>query len=245
MIAELSMAVSMGAGLLSFLSPCVLPIFPSYLSFIAGISFDEATHLADRRTRRAILLNAILFVCGFSAVFIALGASFSLVGQALFDYQMVIRRVGGALIIVLGLHTLGWLRIPYLMREAHLELKGRPAGYVGAFLIGVTFAAGWTPCVGPILGAILSLASTAQTAATGTLMLVAYSAGLAVPFLLSALALNRFLRFFERFKRFLPMVSTASGLLLILVGTLLMTNYFTLLSTFAIRLTPEWLIRRL
>jgi cytochrome c-type biogenesis protein len=245
MIADLSLAVALGAGVLSFLSPCVLPIFPSYLSFIAGVSFDEAAQLADRRTKRAVLLNALLFVGGFSLVFVTLGASFSLIGQALFDSQRIIRRAGGLLVILLGLHTLGWPRLPFLMREARLELKGRPAGYIGAFVIGVTFAAGWTPCVGPILGAILSLASTAQTALAGTLLLVAYSAGLALPFLASALALNRFLGFFDRFKRFLPVVSTVSGLFLILVGTLLVTDYFALLSTFAIRLTPEWLIRRL
>lgn len=243
---EVTLLMAMGAGLLSFLSPCVLPLFPSYLSFVAGVSLDDLQGtVANRETRRAVLLNSLLFIAGFSIVFISLGASFSLLGRFFFDFQRVIQRAGGVLIILLGLYTLGLVKVPWLMRDLRVHLKTRPAGYVGALLVGITFAAGWIPCVGPILGAILVLAGTTASAGTGVLLLAAYSLGLAVPFLVSSLALNRFLKFFDRFKRFLPAVEVVSGVFLILVGTLLATNYFTLLSSYALKLTPKWLWERL
>jgi len=239
---ELNVLIAAGAGLLSFLSPCVLPLFPSYLSFIAGVSFDDLKdNAASARTRRAILVNSLLFILGFSLVFVALGAGATLLGQALFRHQDIIRRVGGALIIVMGLYVAGWLRIPFLMREWRLELSHRPAGYLGAVITGITFAAGWTPCIGPILGSILTLASVSQTASTGVLMLGAYSMGLALPFFLSSLAIRRFVGLFNRYRRFIPVVTTASGLLLIAVGVLLVTDYFTILSRLAFSLTPDWL----
>ena len=242
----LTIWMALGAGILSFLSPCVLPIFPSYLSFITGLSFSELSGSVNNvRTRRAIILNALCFIFGFSVVFMSLGASFSLLGQLLFDYQQILRKVGGVLIILFGLYIAGFLTLPFLTRTFQLELKDRPAGYLGAFIVGVTFAAGWTPCVGPILGSILLYASTAKTAYTGIMMLGAYSLGLAIPFFLSALALNRFLDYFDRFKRLIPIVSTVGGVFLIFVGGLLLTNYFTLLSTYALRLTPQWLWQRL
>lgn len=242
----LTIWMALGAGILSFLSPCVLPIFPSYLSFITGLSFSELSGSVNNvRTRRAIILNALCFIFGFSVVFMSLGASFSLLGQLLFDYQQILRKVGGVLIILFGLYIAGFLTLPFLTRTFQLELKDRPAGYLGAFIVGVTFAAGWTPCVGPILGSILLYASTAKTAYTGIMMLGAYSLGLAIPFFLSALALNRFLDYFDRFKRLIPVVSTVGGIFLIFVGGLLLTNYFTLLSTYALRLTPQWLWQRL
>jgi cytochrome c-type biogenesis protein len=240
--AELNLLVAMAAGLLSFLSPCVLPLFPSYLSFVAGVSFEELQgSVANPRTRRAILVNSLLFICGFSLVFIALGAGATLLGQALFAYQEIIQRVGGLLVVILGLYVAGWLRIPFLMREWRVELANRPAGYLGAFVVGITFAAGWTPCIGPILGSILTLASVSQTASTGILMLVAYSVGLAIPFLVSSLAVERFLVFFDRFKRYLPVVTRISGIILIVLGLLLFFNYFATLSRLAFSLTPEWL----
>lgn len=239
---QLNIVVAILAGMLSFLSPCVLPLFPSYLSFIAGLSFEELQgSVANPRTRRAILQNSLCFILGFSAVFIALGAGASLIGQALFQRQALIRQIGGAFVILMGLYVAGWLRVPFLMREWRAELSARPAGRLGAVLTGITFAAGWTPCIGPILGAILTLASVSQTATTGVLMLAAYSLGLAIPFLLSALAINRFLAFFDRFKRFLPVVTRTSGVVLILMGLLLVTDYFTVLSRLAFSLTPDWL----
>ncbi|MDE2059106.1 MAG: cytochrome c biogenesis protein CcdA [candidate division NC10 bacterium] len=242
----LTIWMALGAGVFSFLSPCVLPIFPSYLSFVTGLSFGELSGSVDNvRTRRAIILNAICFILGFSVVFMSLGASFSLLGQLLFDYQQILRKVGGALVILFGLYIAGLLKLPFLMRTFRLELQDRPAGYLGAFIVGVTFAAGWTPCVGPILGSILLYASTAKTANTGILMLGAYSLGLAIPFFLSALALNRFLDYVNQFKRLIPIVSAVGGIFLVFVGGLLLTNYFTLLSAYALRLTPQWLWQRL
>ena len=242
----LTIWMALGAGILSFLSPCVLPIFPSYLSFVTGLSFSELSGSVNNvRTRRAIMLNALCFIFGFSVVFMSLGASFSLLGQLLFDYQQILRKVGGVLVILFGLYIAGFLKLPFLARTFRIELQDRPAGYLGAFIVGVTFAAGWTPCVGPILGSILLYASTAKTAYTGILMLGAYSLGLAIPFFLSALAINRYLDYFDRFKRLIPVVSAVGGIFLVFVGSLLLTNYFTLLSAYALRLTPQWLWQRL
>jgi cytochrome c-type biogenesis protein len=239
---DLNILVATAAGLLSFLSPCVLPLLPSYISFVAGVSFEEVQGTAaNSRTRRAILLNSLLFILGFSLVFIALGAGATLVGQVLFQQQRLIQKIGGVFIILMGLYVGGWLRIPFLMREWRVELKDRPAGYLGALMVGITFAAGWTPCIGPILGSILTLASVSQTAGTGIEMLTAYSLGLAIPFLVSSLAIHRFVIFFDRFKRFIPLVTRASGLILITLGVLLITDYFTVLSRLAFSLTPEWL----
>jgi cytochrome c-type biogenesis protein len=240
--AELTVLVAVAAGLLSFLSPCVLPLFPSYLSFIAGVSFEDIKgEVASPRTRRALLVNSLLFIAGFSLVFVSLGAGATLLGQTLFRYQEIIRKVGGVLIIVMGLYVAGWLRIPFLMRELRFELANRPAGYLGALVTGVTFAAGWTPCIGPILGSILTLASVSQTLSAGIVMLAAYSLGLAIPFFLGALAIQRFVGLCNRYRRFIPVVTTASGLLLVLVGVLLVTDYFTVLSRLAFSITPGWL----
>lgn len=242
----LTIWMALGAGVLSFLSPCVLPIFPSYLSFVTGLSFSELSGAAgSARARRAIILNALCFILGFSVVFVSLGASFSLLGRLLFDYQQILRKVGGVLVILFGLYIAGLLKLPFLTRTLRVELRDRPAGYLGAFIVGVTFAAGWTPCVGPILGSILLYASTASTASTGILMLGAYSLGLAIPFFLSALALNRFLDYFDQFKHLVPIMSAVGGIFLVFVGSLLLTNYFTLLSAYALRLTPQWLWQRL
>ncbi|MBI3122034.1 MAG: sulfite exporter TauE/SafE family protein [candidate division NC10 bacterium] len=240
--ANLNVLVAMAAGLLSFLSPCVLPLFPSYISFVAGVSFDEIQGtVANPRTRRAILINSLFFILGFSLVFIALGAGAPLLGQVLFQQQGVIRKIGGVFVILMGLYVGGWLRIPFLMRAWRVELKDRPAGYLGALMVGITFAAGWTPCIGPILGTILTLASVSQTASTGILMLAAYSLGLAIPFFVSSLAIHRFVPFFDRFKRFFPVVTRGSGLILVALGVLLVSDYFTVLSRLAFSLTPEWL----
>src|SRR5574337_586817 len=238
----LTVWMALGAGVFSFLSPCVLPIFPSYLSFVTGLSFGELSGSVDNaRTRRAIILNALCFILGFSVVFMSLGASFSLLGRLLFDYQQILRKVGGVLVILFGLYIAGFLKLPFLSRTVRVELHDRPAGYLGAFIVGVTFAAGWTPCV----GSILLYASTAKTAYTGILMLGAYSLGLAIPFFLSALALNRFLNYFDQLKHLVPIVSAVGGIFLVVVGSLLLTNYFTLLSAYALRLTPQWLWQRL
>lgn len=237
--------VAFSAGLLSFLSPCVLPLFPSYLSFITGMSVADLAGELTAAARRRVLLHALAFVVGFSLVFIALGASFSAAGQFLLDYRDWIRRVGGLLIVGFGLYIAGVLRLSFLGRTRAWPIREKPAGYAGSTLVGVTFAVGWTPCVGPILGAILSLAGTAETVDRGVGLLAAYSAGLGVPFLLSAVALGSFLRLFRRYRPFIPVVERAAGVLLVVVGVLVYTNYYVVLNAWAISLTPEWLLRRL
>jgi cytochrome c-type biogenesis protein len=231
--------------LFSFLSPCVLPLFPSYLSFITGMSVADLSAELSPAVRRRVLVHAIVFVLGFSLVFVGLGASFSAVGQFLLDYRDWIRRVGGVLIVIFGLYIAGVFRLGLFGRTAQWQIREKPAGYLGTLAVGVTFAIGWTPCVGPILGAILSLAGTAETVTTGVGLLVAYSLGLGVPFLLSAIALGSFLKFFKRYRPFIPIVERAAGVLLVVVGVLVYTNYYVVLNAWAISLTPDWLLRRL
>jgi len=242
---SLGVLVAFSAGLFSFLSPCVLPLFPSYLSLITGMSVDRLTAGMSGESRRRVIAHSLAFIIGFSAVFVVLGASFGAVGRLLLDYREWIRRIGGALIVVFGLYIAGVLRIGWLGRTKQLELKIRPAGYVGSLLVGVTFAIGWTPCVGPILGSILSLAGTAETVSKGVGLLLAYSAGLALPFFLSSLALGGFLRFFQRYRPFIGVVERMAGVLLAVVGLLVFTNYFAVLNSYAISLTPQWLLKRL
>ena len=242
---SLGVAVAFSAGLFSFLSPCVLPLFPSYLSFITGMSVADLSAELSPAVRRRVLVHAIVFVLGFSLVFVGLGASFSAVGQFLLDYRDWIRRVGGVLIVIFGLYIAGVFRLGLFGRTAQWQIREKPAGYLGTLAVGVTFAIGWTPCVGPILGAILSLAGTAETVTTGVGLLVAYSLGLGVPFLLSAIALGSFLKFFKRYRPFIPTVERAAGVLLVVVGVLVYTNYYVVLNAWAISLTPDWLLRRL
>ncbi|OGL06503.1 MAG: cytochrome C biogenesis protein [Candidatus Rokubacteria bacterium RIFCSPLOWO2_02_FULL_68_19] len=242
---SLGVAVAFGAGLLSFLSPCVLPLFPSYLSFITGMSVDRLAADVSAGSRGRVILHSLAFIVGFSLVFIALGASFSAAGQFLLDYRGWIRIGGGLLIIVFGLSIAGILRIGIFGRTRQIEIKMKPAGYIGTFAVGVTFAIGWTPCVGPILGSILTLAGTAETVRTGIGLLMAYSAGLALPFFLSSLALGGFLKFFKRYRAVMPVVERVAGGLLVLVGLLVVTNYFVVLNSYAISLTPQWLLKRL
>jgi len=242
---SLGVVVALSAGFFSFLSPCVLPLFPSYISFITGMSVADLTTDLGGAARRRVLLHALAFIFGFGVVFVSLGASFSVLGQLLLDYRVWIRRIGGLLIVVFGLYIVGVLRIGFLGRTQQLQLRQKPAGYVGSFLVGVTFGIGWTPCVGPILGAILTLASTAENVGRGIALLVAYSAGLGVPFLLSALAVGPFLRVFKRYRPFIPVVERAAGVLLVVVGVLVFTNYYALLNAWAVSLTPDWLLKRL
>lgn len=241
----LGVAVAFSAGLFSFLSPCVLPLFPSYISFITGMSVNDLSGDLTGAARRRVLLHALAFVVGFSLVFVGLGASFSAAGQFLLDYREWIRKVGGVLIVVFGLYIAGVFRWGLLGRTTQWHIREKPAGYAGSLVVGVTFAIGWTPCVGPILGAILSLAGTAETVERGVGLLVAYSAGLGVPFLLSALALGPFLRLFRRYRPFIPIMERAAGALLVIVGVLVYTNYYVMINAWAISLTPEWLLRRL
>jgi cytochrome c-type biogenesis protein len=242
---SVGIVVAFSAGLFSFLSPCVLPLFPSYLSFITGMSVADLSGELTGAARRRVLLNALVFVLGFSLVFVGLGASFSAASRFLFDYREVIRTIGGVLIIVFGLYIAGVFKLGLFGRTAQWQVREKPAGYVGSLLVGITFAIGWTPCVGPILGAILSLASTTETVERGIGLLVAYSMGLGVPFVLSAIALGSFLKFFKRYRPLIPVVERAAGALLVVVGLLVVFNYYTALNSWAASLTPNWLLKRL
>ena len=196
---DISFTLAFMAGILSFLSPCVLPLVPSYVSFITGMSFEDLTGSADRkRVRNLTITNSLVFIAGFSAVFIALGASSSAAGRILFQYQEWIRIIGGILIIIFGLFISGFLKLDFLMRERKVHLGGKPAGYIGTFAIGMTFAAGWTPCIGPILGSILLFASAKGSAVYGIKLLSVYSLGLAVPFFISSLAITSFLSYSKK-----------------------------------------------
>jgi cytochrome c-type biogenesis protein len=242
---SLGVLVAFSAGLFSFLSPCVLPLFPSYLSFITGMSVDRLAGDVTAGTRGRVLLHSLTFIAGFSTVFVSLGASFSAAGQFLLEYRDWIRIGGGLLIVVFGLYIAGVLSIGAFGRTKQLQIRSKPAGFIGSFAVGLTFAIGWTPCVGPILGSILTLAGSEKTIRQGIALLLAYSAGLGLPFLLSSVALGSFLAFFKRYRPFIPAVERFAGLLLVAVGILVATNYYIVLNSWAVSLTPEWLLKRL
>src|SRR5439155_1244894 len=210
-----SFGLAFAAGLLSFLSPCVLPLIPSYVGFLTGLSLEEL-----QARRGTALLHALWFVAGFSLIFLALGATASALGRLLLRYQLWIGRVGGVLVVGFGLYLLGVLRPAFLMRERRLELARKPLGYLGSAVVGIAFGAAWTPCIGPILGAILTLAAVQASVGRGVALLATYALGLAIPFLITAFALDRFLSWFRRFRPYLAWVDRIAGVLLILLGLL-------------------------
>ncbi len=237
---DLSLYLAFAAGLLSFLSPCVLPLVPSYLAFITGLSFEELTERhSPKKSRRIVLGHSLLFILGFSVLFTALGASATFIGQFLSTHRDTIRIVGGVLIILFGLFVSGVFSFGFLQQEKKFHIQGKPLGYVGSFLVGLTFAAGWTPCVGPILSSILLYASTRQDIQSGILMLFAYSLGMGLPFLACALALNTFLSTFQKTRHHLGVVTKVGGALLVLVGVLLLTDSFPFLSEIFSRFLPQ------
>jgi len=239
---SVGITIAFVAGILSFLSPCVLPLVPSYLTFVTGMSLEDLQGGVDRRTT---LIHALLFVAGFTAIFLLLGASASFLGQFFRHYEVWIARVGGLIIMVLGLHLAGAFRFTPLMREKRFHLHDKPAGYLGTLGVGAAFGAGWTPCIGPVLGAILTFAASQDQFWSGVGLLFVYSLGLAVPFLLSALALDGFLRAFGRFRRVLPALQVISGILLVILGLLLLTGTFSALSGFLTQFTPEFILHRI
>ena len=243
---SIGLAVAFAAGLLSFLSPCVLPLIPSYVTFITGMSLDDLTERkAGTRNNRAILVHGTLFVLGFTLVFVLLGASATFLGSLFFYAQRWVERIGGALLIVFGLYLIGVLRMPGMTREWRMHLSDKPLGYLGTVLVGVTFGAGWTPCIGPVLGGILTLAATRESVGDGVGLLLVYSAGLAIPFLAAALLLDRFLGGMRKMGPWFPWVSRISGVLLLILGLLLITGTFTTLSSILMQWTPDFLAERL
>ncbi|MDD2540532.1 MAG: cytochrome c biogenesis protein CcdA [Desulfuromonadaceae bacterium] len=222
------------AGLLSFLSPCVFPLIPSYVMYITGISYadmqaEHPTHIIRQKT----ILHALCFISGFTVVFVLLGASATYIGSFLQEHSTIIRKVGGIILVLLGIHVTGLLPLKFLLGEKRLNIKHKPAGYIGSFLVGIAFAAGWTPCIGPILAAILAVAATEDSVYHGILLLLLYSMGLGVPFFLSALAMNRFMAVFNRFKKYIHIFEIITGILLMVVGALIYSNWLSRLSAYA------------
>lgn len=222
------------AGLLSFLSPCVLPLIPSYITYITGLSFSDLdsehpTHVVRQKT----MLHSLAFISGFTIVFVLLGASATYIGSFLQQHMELVRKAGGLLIIAFGVHVTGLVPLKLLLGERRLSLKNKPAGYLGSVLVGLAFAAGWTPCIGPILASILMIAATEEKVAHGIVLLLLYSIGLGIPFFLSSLAMHRFILLFNRFKKYIRLFEIITGFFLILVGILIFTNWLAILSGYA------------
>jgi cytochrome c-type biogenesis protein len=239
---NVSFLTAFAAGLISFLSPCVLPLVPGYISIISGFSLDQLKDEQQKSNlRRALLINSLLFILGFSITFMAEGASASWIGQVVATRMRLLYRLAGLIIIVFGVHLLGIVKINFLYQDKRFHNIEKPRGMAGAFVLGLAFAFGWTPCIGPILAGILTMASTKETVTEGVLLLAVYSMGLGIPFLLTSLGLNQFLAFYGRFKRHFRAVEMASGALVIAVGVLILTNnlsrlagWFSFLNRFAL-----------
>jgi len=219
------------AGLLSFLSPCVLPLIPSYITYITGLSFaDLQNEHPSHKVRQTAMLHSLAFILGFTVVFVLLGASATYLGSFLNQHAGFLRKAGGILIVLLGVHVTGLVPIHLLMGEKRITLHRKPAGFAGTFLVGIAFAAGWTPCIGPILAAILTVAATEENVSQGIILLLIYSLGLGIPFFLSSLAMHQFIVAFQRFKKFIRLFEICTGLFLILIGFTIYFNWLSRLS---------------
>ena len=238
------------AGVLSFISPCVLPLIPGYLSFISGVSLEEMRGGAALTTgggtvvldsgmtaaaKRQVIVTSLFFILGFSLVFVSLGASATFLGQFLMERLTIFGKIAGVLLIVFGLHTMGVFKIGWLLQEKRVQTNTKPSTMLGATLVGISFAFGWTPCIGPILSAILLVAAQQESVGQGILLLSIYSLGLAIPFLLTALAINQFFVAFKKIRRYYRAIEIVSGLLMVIVGVLIFTNRFTIIAQW---LTP-------
>jgi cytochrome c-type biogenesis protein len=232
---NVTLLAAFGAGLLSFVSPCVLPLVPGYLSYVSGLSLDElrGTPAAPREAasaRRRVIFASLAFILGFSLVFVALGATASAAGRFLIERLPVLSRVAGAVVIVFGLQTMGLLRIEWLYQTKQVQTTRKPAGFFGALLVGAAFAFGWTPCLGPILAGILAVGASRDTVGEAVRLLAVYSLGLGVPFLLTGLAINRFFGTMARIRKHYHAIETVSGALLVIIGLLIFTNRFTVIA---------------
>jgi cytochrome c-type biogenesis protein len=230
---NVSFAGAFLAGLLSFLSPCVLPLIPSYVTYITGLSFSDikAEH-PSHKVRQQTIIHSLLFVGGFTTVFVLLGASATYLGNFLQEHMNIVRKTGGVLVFIFGIHVSGVFDLNFLMGEKRVTIHRKPAGYLGSYVVGLAFAAGWTPCIGPILASILIVATTAGTVYHGMALLLIYSMGLGTPFFLSSLALHKFLTIFNRYKKFIRIFEIITGIFLIIVGILIFFNYFAILSRY-------------
>ena len=238
---EITYGAVAAAGIISFLSPCVLPIVPAYLSFVAGTSFDELTGEAeaDVRLGARVVMSALAFVLGFSTVFVTLGASASAANALIVEHIDVISMIAGGVIVIFGLHYAGLLRIPFLYREARFHPDKVPTGLIGAFLVGLAFGFGWTPCIGPILATILAVAASRDSLGYGVSLLGTYALGLGVPFVLAALAIKPFMGFLRRFRRHIRKVEIATGGLLVVTGIAIFTGDLSRLAFFLLDMFPS------
>ena len=226
------------AGLLSFLSPCVLPIVPGYLCFLAGTSLDKIASGEDASKERNVFYFALSFVFGFSTVFILLGASATLLSGLIYEYLDILRIVGGIIIIIFGIHFMQIIQLPFLNRDTRYQIESYRPGIVGSYVIGLSFAFGWTPCIGPILGSVLSIAASSETVTYGIVLLMLYSAGLGIPFLLAAYAINGFMRFLTKIRNYIRVIEIFTGVLLVIFGILILTNRIQELAFFFIKYFP-------
>lgn len=231
---DVSLVAAFGAGFLSFISPCVLPLIPGYISYISGMSLEEM-RAADAGARRRLIAATLLFILGFSIIFMAMGASASAIGSFLTDNLRIVQKVAGVIIIMLGLHLAGVFRIGFLNRDTRVQTTRKPATPLGALVVGMAFGFGWTPCIGPILGGILAIAGSKSTIGEGVLLLAVYSAGLGVPFFLTSLAIDKFFAASSKVRRYYRAIEIVSGVLLVVLGVLMLTGRFTLIIRF---LTP-------
>jgi len=227
-----SISAAFLAGILSFLSPCVLPLIPAYFTFITGFSIDELTRGDNSEIRKKVILSTLSFVCGFSLLFILLGASASFLGGMIDRYKHIIEIVGGLIIILFGLHLIGWLKIGRLNVEKRVHIREKPLHLLGTFIVGMAFGAGWSPCIGPMLGSILIVASSEETVWQGVGLLAVYASGLAIPFILISIFINFLLAFIKRAARLMRYVNMIAGCLLILVGIFLLTRNLAILNVF-------------
>ena len=239
-VSLINILIAFAGGLLSFLSPCVLPLVPGYISLMSGVSIDHLKGESASASRRAVIANSLAFNAGLSVIFLALGGTAGLLGAAIIN-NVWVRVIGGLVIIVFGLHLIGLLKIKYLYKDTRQFSNEKPRGMLGSLTLGIAFAAGWTPCIGPILGGIIGLAATSGGWKGGLLLSAFYSAGLAVPFLLTGLGINQFLSFYSRFRQHLHKVEVVSGIILILIGILVMSNRVTLLASSRLAAwLPDW-----
>lgn len=239
-ISIFNILIAFAGGLLSFLSPCVLPLVPGYISLMSGVSVDHLKSTGAGNARRAVIANSLAFNAGLSVIFLALGGAAGLVGAAIIN-NVWVRVIGGLVIIIFGLHLIGLLRIKYLYQDTRQFSSEKPRGMLGSLALGIAFAAGWTPCIGPILGGIIGLAATSGGWKGGLLLAAFYSAGLAVPFLVTGLGINQFLSFYSKFRQHLHKVEVVSGVILILIGVLVMSNRVTLLASSKLAgWLPDW-----
>ncbi len=229
---QLNAATAFLAGLVSFVSPCVLPLVPSYLSFLTGTSLEDLKSDIDARTKARVLLHALAFVAGFTVIFVAIGLSASAIGAFFAGNKRFVELFGGAIIVVLGLQMMGIFKIPALMMDKRVHLQGRKPSYWVSFLVGLGFAAGWSPCIGPILSGIILLAASQRTIGEATFLLFAYSMGLAIPFLVTAAAITQSLGALGRIKRFMPAIEATSGAVLVATGVVVATDQFTRIAGF-------------